>query len=1243
MNIKHLPMKFSLLALVVVLCLWALNALPVPFLMGTGPGLREGTDLAGGYSLDFKLRSAGLDVAQLEQQKKDLTAKLDGDLTDEERKKAEKALSFIQDKLDRQAKSPKADSQRLIEAAMIIAERLNPNGLLAIEIIPMPHIGGIRVRMPAAKPEARRAEEAFRQAMRALKDGNISSSQARRIKTIADPAELARQIGRVSAGIDRRSEALTAMAAAYQLELTTRQAFDSTQGSDARREARIALDNATYEYDKRLAEVMATNVNVDELRSVLNDNYVTRRQERQLEQMSDGKEKIADRTRSLTGYVAGLTEESPSRAEQIQAVVDTYSIWAEQRQTLGDADDVISIISRAGVLEFRIAPASSYIDPKALPEKEYMRLSALLASEGPEGPAWQGEDFRWLVVKEGATFPNLVVERYLSRKYLLVYDKPGKVMLADRSGTGWQLEQARQARDNQTGRPNIAFTLDAEGGRRMRDLTSNHVDHSMAIILDDVAYSAPNILEAIGERGSITGMDMEEIPELVRTLNAGWLSLDPNPVSQSRFGPALGQDNKDRGLRAAVWAMIGVASFMLIYYMLPGGIANIALLINVTLILGFMSLFQVVLTLPGIAGLILTIGIAVDANVLIFERLREEQAKGQSPAMTIKNAYQRAFSAIFDANITTVITCVILGWVGTTEIRGFAIVLGLGVTFSMFTSLVVTRWIFQALLNRGLITGKVKMLQIVGVPKIDWISKRHFFWGISGVMLVLGIVSLVKQGGDILGIEFSSGTQITIVLKPDAMIPNADGVASLPSDGLLRDVIRTKAQNRGSVGDKVATGRVEQRLIPQEEAVQRFLVAAIDEGLAPSEATEAGLIPRDQWSGDGDFFNAIDTDGDGTMTRDELMAGLPPSTYQLTTTETDEGLVVAVINDGLDKILREDPAVDEYTFVTSQYDQALGLNLANDGLTRVHVARSSDYRDLLAQFDNGVVFKIVDLSVSLSEANLFERIDSTRYRSGFADRPLAETVVVGLDQAEDNLFRSFLVFSRPVDEATSEWQDFAETEKQVLVAALARQDLMRINYDAQIAGQAKGMALMAIILSCIAIVLYLWLRFGSIQWGLAAVICLAHDVIIVVGLVAASAWLKDTTVGRALGIQSFKIDLAMVGAFLTVIGYSVNDTIVVFDRIRENRGKLNALTPQIINRSINQTLSRTLLTSSTTLIVVAIMYLWGGPGIHAFSYALLAGVLFGTYSSIAVASPLLLGFKKAFVSRPATNEGQDGK
>ena len=292
------------------------------------------------------------------------------------------------------------------------------------------------------------------------------------------------------------------------------------------------------------------------------------------------------------------------------------------------------------------------------------------------------------------------------------------------------------------------------------------------------------------------------------------------------------------------------------------------------------------------------------------------------------------------------------------------------------------------------------------------------------------------------------------------------------------------------------------------------------------------------------------------------------------------------------------------------------------------------------------MFTVRNVKPALTRAELAQRIRQMRGQPDFAPQRFNPFEVIPLTAAGEDTFSAFAVLVLPADREQlrdgAAWKGFAtgdtgeKGEKGLLTAALLREEAIEVtSFDAQIAGEAQARAIFAIILSCLAIVAYLWLRFGSAQWGLAAVICLVHDVLIVVGLVAASAWVHDTFIGRMLGMASFKVDLAMIAAVLTVIGYSVNDTIVVFDRIRENRGKLTTVSVRVINSSINQTLSRTLLTSGTTFIVVIIMYVWGGPGIHAFTYALLAGIIFGTYSSVVVASPLLMGFKEALVSRTA--------
>ena len=229
-----------------------------------------------------------------------------------------------------------------------------------------------------------------------------------------------------------------------------------------------------------------------------------------------------------------------------------------------------------------------------------------------------------------------------------------------------------------------------------------------------------------------------------------------------------------------------------------------------------------------------------------------------------------------------------------------------------------------------------------------------------------------------------------------------------------------------------------------------------------------------------------------------------------------------------------------------------------------------------------------------------------------------------------------LVFAPP--EVEAQWDQFADREVEVLSQAMAREASTEsvAQFDSAVAARAAGKAGIAFILSWAAIIAYLWLRFSSLRWGLAAVICLIHDVLIAVGMVALTAYVAGSPLGRALLIDMpFKIDMAVVAAFLTVIGYSVNDTIVVFDRIRENRGRLSTVDESTINRSINQTLSRTLLTTATTLIAVVTMYIAGGPGIRAFTFALLVGIIVGTYSSIAVASPLLLGFKHALIGKVA--------
>jgi SecD/SecF fusion protein len=1198
MEIKNLPLKFTLLALAVALCLWSLNLTPYP-----GPGLLEGLDLRGGVSMTF----------QIETQADGTAESLSGeDLTTE-----------MIDNLKR---------------------RLDPNGLMGLQFLPLRN-NRICIRMPAAQPETLDAERLFREAIEALREGNISPTQLRHFLAIEAPGVQEARAAELAEGDEDRLARLMALVDTYNAKLAAQGVFDSAGTAAEMDTAQMTVDETSVAYLNAERDLVATNISLEVLRGNLMTNYVTPREAKLLVTGKDGDVKIAARNQALDSYLTNLKTAHPEREADIDTAVDTFMTWAKLRQTLGDPSTLKRMVAKAGVLEFRVAPFSPYfqamdrdnvkaeeLEMDRLPEAKMNNLISTLQTHGPEGVS-DDENYGWFPVRdEDQTFPNIVTSTYAGRKYVLLYTRPGKTMLAQRGDDGWVLKDAKEDRDYSSGQPAVSFTLDANGKQLFARLTSDNKGRQMAILLDGEVYNAPNIRNAILQgKGQITVPNMQERPELCRTLRAGSLPamLDPNPISENNFGPSLGQDNKEMGLRAGIWGLIAVAVFMLCYYLIAGGIANIALMVNLLLVLGFMSLFRVVLTLPGIAGLILTIGIAVDANVLIFERLREEQRKHQSPSMTIANAYRRAFSAIFDANITTLITCLILGWIGTPEVRGFAVTLGLGVLFSLFSALVVTRWLFQGLLNLGAIKEHVSMMRIIGTPKVNWIGKRYFFWAISAALIVLGIMSLSWQGASVMGIEFSSGTQATITFRDDAMLTPAGATEpELLSDGVVRAMFTAQAEQLDSdQRDKLlSTARVEERLTDRHDLVRKFMA-----NHAAADATQITVAEWTAQDGNPAFFAALDTNTDGVMSKDELLARLPANEYQLSTTETDTRLVTQVVTDAYGAQL-ERQAACKYDLVKGQRVDALGLTTAPDGLTLVPDVQDSTGRDIFEGADGGVVFVIENVT-PMTQDDLAKRIDVTRYQPDFVEAPLAVTTVTGLHAVADDQFDAFAIVSTPDDPelaSGSTRMTFAASELAMLKAALEQEDTLEMrNFDPQIAKQARGMAVMAIILSCVAIVLYLWLRFGSLTWGIAAVVCLAHDVIIVVGLVAASGWLYETAFGKALAIRSFKIDLAMVAAFLTVIGYSVNDTIVVFDRIRENRGRSSTITPQIINRSINQTLSRTILTSMTTLIVVVIMYVWGGPGIHAFSFALLAGVIFGTYSSIAVASPLLLGVRKA--------------
>lgn len=326
------------------------------------------------------------------------------------------------------------------------------------------------------------------------------------------------------------------------------------------------------------------------------------------------------------------------------------------------------------------------------------------------------------------------------------------------------------------------------GGRLFGRLTGNNLpdpsgfQRRLGIILDGYLYSAPNIRSTIFDQGVIEGhFSKEEVDALVSVLQAGSLptALTEQPISEMLIGPTLGRDTIRRGSIAIVVAMVLVLVFMLVYYRFAGVVACAALLVNVLLVVSIMIMVKAAFTLPGIAGLVLTVGMAVDANVLIFERIREELARGGN--MAIRNGFSRATTTIVDANLTTLITAIILYVVGTDQVRGFAITLTLGVVLSMFTAIFCARVVFDVAERRRWITS-LKMMQIVGGTNIDFLGMRYVTCGCSAVLIVLGMIGVYFRGEGLLDIDFTGGVSVeTVFVEPQRSIDVRKALSSCPT------------------------------------------------------------------------------------------------------------------------------------------------------------------------------------------------------------------------------------------------------------------------------------------------------------------------------------------------------------------------------------------------------------------------------------------------------------------------------
>jgi SecD/SecF fusion protein len=575
---------------------------------------------------------------------------------------------------------------------------------------------------------------------------------------------------------------------------------------------------------------------------------------------------------------------------------------------------------------------------------------------------------------------------------------------------------------DQKGNPEVVMVMNADGARAWRSITAAasanpNNKKSVAIVLDNLVYSAPTVQGEIPNGiSSISGsFKVEDTQDLANVLKAGRLPAPAKIVSDYVVGPSLGAASISSGLLSTIAGIIFILIFMGMYYSTAGIVANIALLINLFFLMGVLASLGAVLTLPGIAGIVLSLGMSVDANVLIYERIREEITAGKSIRLAITEGFQKAMPSILDSNITTFLTGVILYIFGQGPIVGFATTLMIGIITSLFAAIFISRLVFEWLLNKKKpISFSIKATEnLFKDSKFDFITGRKRFYFLSAAIIVAGIISAFTQGFS-LGVDFQGGRAYFVAFDKPVEV----------------------------------------------EAVRSILI---------------------------DEF--------GT-------------------------------------------AVEVKTFGTSNQVKITTAYLINDNTDQANALVSEK------------------LAAGLKKINpVYEIKDSQKVTPTIAD-------------------------------------------------------------------DIKKSAIWAVIFSILVIFLYILIRFKRMAFGFAAILALVHDVLVLLAIFTIfNGWLPF----------SLDIDQAFVAAILTVMGYSINDTVVVFDRVREYIGQhhsKNEDLPSVINNALNSTLSRTVVTGICTIAVLLIIFIFGGEILRGFSFAMLIGVIFGTYSSLFVATPFIVEFIK---------------
>jgi SecD/SecF fusion protein len=732
------------------------------------------------------------------------------------------------------------------------------------------------------------------------------------------------------------------------------------------------------------------------------------------------------------------------------------------------------------------------------------------------------------------------------RELLVVYEPP------KRRVTGQYLTRAYQTVDRRGGIC-VGFSFNSTGASLFGRLTTENGPtadgfHSrLSILLDEQIQSAPGINEPItGGSGVIEGQfTTAEVNELINVLNAGALEvpLITEPISELTISPTLGLDVQQKGMRAIVLSSILVYIFMLFYYRFSGLVADICLSLNLILLLGSMAVIDSAFTLPGLAGIALTIGIAVDSNVLIYERMREELERGSSLRMAIKNGFDRAFSAIIDSNVTTLISAVILYMIGTDQIRGFAVTLFIGLVVSLFTVLYFGRLLFEIAERQRWIT-KLKMMKLLGHTEIDFIGKEKYCWVGSAIIIFGGLACFAYRGVDNYDVDLSGGTMVTFQFTEPQNISQVRQKLESKLGGISLERLTMPGERQtGDEGKQFRVRTKEQDLRKVREEVAEALAGT---GLRRVTMTYGAVA--------------------------DIPTTPPPGSKEAATAVVD---------------------ADASRF-------AGGHKSSVTFSSEINTATAHDY--FMAELNKLIGTKVEQAS------NLVEFVGTAGQGMNTGQFQVKRFNKMELKAAQ----------AIPRDDVQKALANMEKT-----MAASPAFDQVN-TFEGGVAEEMKQKAVLALGLSFVAIIIYLWFRFERVVYGLALVLAVIHDCLLVLGMIAVGAYASRLPGAHYLGLENFKIDMDMIAAFMTIAGYSLNDTIVVFDRLREIKGKNPVISRQLVNLAVNQCLARTFLTSFTVFIVVFVLYCFGGESLHGFAYALFCGMITGVYSTVYIASPAVL-------------------